>query len=76
MDPISRKVCSGLGQVTPIGLESDRAALEPFPHGQKRHPNKEIADAVAYAEARGWVIVRGGAHAWGILRCRHGQRAG
>ncbi len=43
---------------------------------KKRHPNKEIADAVAYAEARGWVIVRGGAHAWGILRCPHGQRAG
>ena len=43
---------------------------------RKRHPNQEIADAVAYAEARGWMIVRGGAHAWGILRCPHGQRGG
>lgn len=41
---------------------------------RKRHPSREIAAAVAHAESRGWVVVRGGAHAWGILRCPHGQR--
>lgn len=43
---------------------------------RKRHPSKEIAAAIAHAESQGWVVVRGGAHAWGILRCPHGQRGG
>jgi hypothetical protein len=41
-----------------------------------RHPNKEIEAAVAYAESRGWTLTPSRGHAWGILRCPHGQRGG
>ena len=41
-----------------------------------RHPDKDIEAAVAYAEARGWAIVRAGSHAWGILRCPRRGRDG
>jgi hypothetical protein len=43
---------------------------------KSRHPNKEIEAAVAYALARGWTLVAAHGHAWGILRCPHGQRGG
>lgn len=36
---------------------------------RNRHPNKDIEDAVAYAERHGWRYVKGRGHAWGILRC-------
>ena len=44
----------------------------------RRHPNKEINEAVEYAIARGWTLVAAGksAHAWGILRCPAGNREG
>jgi hypothetical protein len=41
-----------------------------------RHPNKEIEEAVAYAEAHGWEFVRQGSHAWGILHCPERSREG
>ncbi len=41
-----------------------------------RHPNKEIEEAVQYAEGRGWRVLIGGAHAWGFLYCREQSRAG
>jgi hypothetical protein len=41
-----------------------------------RHPNKEIEQAVSYAEAHGWAFVRQGAHAWGILHCPERGRDG
>ncbi len=33
------------------------------------HPNKEIEDALGYAEANGWRIKVGGSHAWGRIFC-------
>ncbi len=41
-----------------------------------RHPNKEIEAAVQYAESRGWVFVRAGGHAWGVLHCPGTGREG
>ena len=44
----------------------------------KRHPNKAIRAAVAYALARGWRFAEPGrsAHAWGFLYCPDRSRAG
>lgn len=39
-----------------------------------RHPNKEIEDAVGYAELKGWVWRKQG-H-WGRLYCAHADRDG
>lgn len=36
---------------------------------RKRHPSKEIEQAVSYAERQGWVVREGRGHCWGILRC-------
>lgn len=36
---------------------------------RKRHPSKEIEAVVKELESRGWTIVPGQGHAWGILRC-------
>jgi len=45
--------------------------------GRPRHPKKEVEDAVRFAESRGWVVtMRGGGHAWGVLRCGSGSGAG
>ena len=44
--------------------------------GRHRHPDKDIEAAMAYAESRGWVYVRKGGHAWGILRCSFRGRDG
>jgi hypothetical protein len=41
-----------------------------------RHPNKEIEAAVRYAEGLGWTCTLSTGHAWGRLRCAHGQRGG
>jgi hypothetical protein len=41
-----------------------------------RHPRKEVEAAIRAAEAAGWtVVIRGTAHAWGILRCPGGRGA-
>jgi hypothetical protein len=36
---------------------------------RSRHPRKEIEAALRYAEAHGWRIEEGGAHAWGRMFC-------
>ncbi|MEX2523715.1 MAG: hypothetical protein WD750_02050 [Gammaproteobacteria bacterium] len=36
---------------------------------RRRHPNKEIEEALAWAEGRGWRIEMAGGHAWGRLYC-------
>ena len=41
-----------------------------------RHPNKEIEAAIQHAEASGWTVTVGGAHAWGFLWCSHSGRDG
>ncbi len=41
---------------------------------RSRHPNKEIEDAVAYAEAEGWTLRKLG-H-WGRLFCAQADRNG
>ncbi len=41
-----------------------------------RHPSKEIEAAVRYAEGFGWTCTLSKGHAWGRLRCPHGQRGG
>ena len=33
------------------------------------HPNKEVEEALKYAERQGWRIEVGGSHAWGKLYC-------
>lgn len=43
---------------------------------RSRHPNKDIESAIQYAELHGWTWTTSGGHAWGILRCPHGQRGG
>lgn len=43
-----------------------------------RHPNKDIEQAIRYAESRGWRYQPSGssAHAWGRLLCRLANREG
>ena len=41
-----------------------------------RHPDKDVEEAVQYAESRGWTFVRTGAHAWGVLHCPRRGRDG
>jgi hypothetical protein len=42
-----------------------------------RHPNKHIADAIAYAESRGWRVELSKGHNWGFLLCpRYGEGDG
>ncbi len=43
---------------------------------RSRHPEKEIEDAVAYAEERGWTVKPIKGHAWGRLYCAHHDRDG
>ena len=42
------------------------------------HPNKHIREAIEYALARGWRLVKAGprAHAWGRLFCAAQARGG
>ena len=35
-----------------------------------RHADKEVEDAIAFAEQRGWRVVRGNNHAWAKLSVR------
>jgi hypothetical protein len=41
-----------------------------------RHPNKEIEDAVSYAEELKWTVKPIKGHAWGSLYCAHHDRDG
>lgn len=43
-----------------------------------RHPNKEIEDAIKYAEKHGWIYKDSGgsAHSWGQLLCPLHTREG
>ena len=43
---------------------------------RNRHPDKEIEDAVAYAEQSGWRVVAVKGHAWGRLYCALADREG
>lgn len=36
---------------------------------RKAHPNKDMENAIKYAESQHWRVVEGGAHAWGKLYC-------
>jgi len=36
---------------------------------RRKHPKKEIEDALQYSESHGWRIELGGGHAWGKLYC-------
>ena len=36
---------------------------------RRRHPNKEIENALQFAELNGWRVVPGGSHAWGRMYC-------
>uniref|UniRef100_A0A7C1T190 Uncharacterized protein n=1 Tax=Agrobacterium albertimagni TaxID=147266 RepID=A0A7C1T190_9HYPH len=36
---------------------------------RRRHPNKDIEQALRYAEAEGWRVEVGGSHAWGRIYC-------
>lgn len=41
---------------------------------RNKHPKKEIEQALAYAEFRGWRLEIGGAHAWGKMYCLANDR--
>lgn len=45
---------------------------------RKKHPNKEIEDAILYAEEKRWRYRKtgGSAHAWGRLLCPLSSREG
>lgn len=34
-----------------------------------KHPNKDVESAIAHAQAQGWRVDLGGAHAWGKMYC-------
>ena len=41
------------------------------------HPNKHVEEAIAYAESRGWRVLKSKkGHLWGTLLCKHQQRDG
>ena len=43
---------------------------------RKKHPDKDIEAAVAYAESKKWTFKETGksAHAWGILKCPNNKK--
>jgi hypothetical protein len=41
---------------------------------RKKHPKKEIEEALQYAESHGWRLVLGGGHAWGKLYFPHNMK--
>lgn len=43
---------------------------------RNRHPDKEIEEAIAFAEDIGWHVVSVKGHAWGRLYCAHHDRDG
>ena len=36
---------------------------------RRKHSKKEVEEAVAYAESKGWRIELGGSHVWGKMYC-------
>lgn len=36
---------------------------------RRRHPKKEVEEAIQYAESNGWRVSLGGGHAWGKMYC-------
>ncbi|MFK0573316.1 hypothetical protein [Endozoicomonas sp.] len=45
---------------------------------RKKHPNKEIEEALRYAESKEWRVEKAGksAHAWGIMSCSLASQEG
>lgn len=41
---------------------------------RRSHPNKEIEDALRYAEQNGWRVMLGGSHAWGKIYCPYNDK--
>ncbi len=41
---------------------------------RKKHPNKDIENALKYAEAQGWLVETGGSHAWGQMKCPYNDK--
>ncbi len=38
-----------------------------------RHPNKEIHEALKYAQNQGWTVIKSAkGHCWGVIRCPYG----
>jgi hypothetical protein len=37
----------------------------------QKHPNKEIQEAIQYAENRGWTLKTSRGHCWGKIYCPH-----
>jgi len=36
---------------------------------RRKHPNKDVEAALAYAEARGWQVKQASGHAWARMYC-------
>lgn len=41
---------------------------------RNKHPNKNIEEAIRYAESHGWRIETGGSHAWGQMYCPYNDK--
>jgi hypothetical protein len=41
---------------------------------RKRHPKKEVEEALAYAEGHGFTVETGGSHVWGKLYCPYNDK--
>lgn len=41
---------------------------------RKKHPKKDIEEALVYAQEKGWRVSVGGGHAWGKLYCPYNDR--
>lgn len=44
--------------------------------GRASHPNKEIEEAIQYAEGNGWRAKKSKGHCWGRLLCGQGDTTG
>jgi hypothetical protein len=36
---------------------------------RRKHPKRDVEDALRHAEANGWRVTLGGGHAWGKIYC-------
>jgi hypothetical protein len=41
---------------------------------RKKHPKKDVEQALVYAEQQGWKIEIGGSHAWGKMYCPYNMQ--
>ena len=41
----------------------------------KRHPKKEVNEAILYAESQGWRVEVGGSHGYGKLYCPYNDKS-